>query len=81
MASAGVAPALQPHQVFEGNRPSMSLLLPSHDPFHLGQLLALYEHRVAVQVCQRKSLSQSHVNSQASNAADERAYLAPLAKR
>jgi glucose-6-phosphate isomerase len=37
-------------QVFEGNRPSLSLLLPSLAPFHLGQLLALYEHRVVVQV-------------------------------
>jgi hypothetical protein len=42
-------PKIKIKKVFSGNRPSMSLLIPSHDPFHLGQLLALYEHRVAVQ--------------------------------
>lgn len=34
---------------FSGNRPSMSLLLPRLDAYTTGQLLALYEHRVAVQ--------------------------------
>jgi glucose-6-phosphate isomerase len=48
-AAEGDAPELQMHKVFPGNRPSMSLLIPSHSPFHLGQLLVLYEHRVAVQ--------------------------------
>ena len=48
-AAEGIPSELQAHQVFPGNRPSMSLLIPSHDPFHLGQLLTLYEHRVAVQ--------------------------------
>ncbi len=33
-----------------GNRPSTSLLLPSLSPFRVGQLLALYENRVATQV-------------------------------
>lgn len=33
-----------------GNRPSTSLLLPSLTPFRVGQLLALYENRVATQV-------------------------------
>jgi glucose-6-phosphate isomerase len=33
-----------------GNRPSTSLLLPSLTPFRIGQLLALYENRVATQV-------------------------------
>ena len=38
-------------QVFEGNRPSSSLLFHgSLDAFATGQLLALYEHRTAVQV-------------------------------
>jgi len=38
-----------PHKVFSGNRPSLSILLPEISPFTMGQLLALYEHRVAVQ--------------------------------
>merc|ERR1712151_353351 len=37
------------HKVFTGDRPSLSLLLPACDPHNLGQLLALYEHRTAVQ--------------------------------
>lgn len=38
-----------PHRVFPGNRPSNTLLLPRVDPFHLGGLLALYEHRTFVE--------------------------------
>lgn len=40
---------LIPHRTFTGNRPSMSILLPSCTAYTVGQLLALYEHRVAVQ--------------------------------
>jgi len=50
MAAAGVAAAeierLAPHRVFPGDRPSATLLLPQLDPFTLGQLVALYEHKV-----------------------------------
>ena len=45
----GVSEALVPHKVFPGNRPSNVLLLKSLTPFTCGQLLALYEHRTAVQ--------------------------------
>ncbi len=45
----GVAPALVPHKVFSGNRPSNVLLLERLSPYTCGQLLALYEHRTAVQ--------------------------------
>ncbi|HEY0973982.1 MAG TPA: glucose-6-phosphate isomerase [Solimonas sp.] len=38
-----------PHRVFPGNRPSNTLLMPRLDAFHLGALLALYEHRTFVQ--------------------------------
>ncbi|WP_028006347.1 glucose-6-phosphate isomerase [Solimonas flava] len=41
--------AAVPHRVFPGNRPSNTLLMPRLDPFHLGALLALYEHRTFVQ--------------------------------
>jgi len=44
------APAeLLPHRVFEGNRPSSTLLLDALTPKTLGSLLALYEHKVLVQ--------------------------------
>lgn len=47
--NSGVPENLVPHRTFPGDRPSLSLLLPSCDAFHLGQLLALYEHRAVVQ--------------------------------
>nr|CAB55567.1 cytosolic phosphoglucose isomerase [Clarkia gracilis subsp. gracilis] len=37
------------HKIFTGNRPSLSILLPTLDAYRIGQLLAIYEHRVAVQ--------------------------------
>ncbi|XXG45603.1 hypothetical protein AAC387_Pa02g0645 [Persea americana] len=40
---------LIPHKTFPGNRPSLSLLLPSLNAYNIGQLLAIYEHRIAVQ--------------------------------
>lgn len=38
-----------PFKVFEGNRPSNSLLLKVLDPYHLGMLIALYEHKIFCQ--------------------------------
>lgn len=40
---------LLPHRVFSGNRPSNMLALESIDPRNLGNLLALYEHKIFVQ--------------------------------
>ena len=40
---------LTPHKVFEGNRPTNTLLLQKLDPESLGALIALYEHKVFVQ--------------------------------
>jgi glucose-6-phosphate isomerase len=40
---------LVPHRVFEGNRPSNTLLLDELTPAALGKLIALYEHSVFVQ--------------------------------
>jgi glucose-6-phosphate isomerase len=45
----GVPAALIPHKTFPGDRPSLSLLFPKLGPFEVGQLLAVYEHRIAVQ--------------------------------
>ncbi|MCT8998308.1 glucose-6-phosphate isomerase [Chelativorans intermedius] len=43
------AAALAPHRVFPGNRPSLTILYRRLDPFSLGRLIALYEHRVFVE--------------------------------
>ncbi|MCB1883604.1 MAG: glucose-6-phosphate isomerase [Geminicoccaceae bacterium] len=40
---------LVPHKVFEGNRPSTSILFERLTPFALGRLIALYEHKIFVQ--------------------------------
>ncbi|CAB1370736.1 glucose-6-phosphate isomerase [Denitratisoma oestradiolicum] len=45
-ASQGQAAALAPYKVFPGNQPSTTLLLPRLDPYTLGQLIALFEHKV-----------------------------------
>jgi glucose-6-phosphate isomerase len=45
----GSGPELVPHRVFEGNRPSNTLLLERLTPYSLGTLVALYEHSVFVQ--------------------------------
>jgi glucose-6-phosphate isomerase len=38
-----------PHRVFEGNRPSNTILLEELTPAALGKLVALYEHSVFTQ--------------------------------
>ena len=40
---------ITPHKVHSGNRPSNMLLLDSVTPHSLGQLIALYEHKIFVQ--------------------------------
>ncbi|MEI8044563.1 MAG: glucose-6-phosphate isomerase [Verrucomicrobiota bacterium] len=45
----GVPDWLVPHQVFEGNRPSNTILAPRLTPETLGALIALYEHSVFTQ--------------------------------
>jgi glucose-6-phosphate isomerase len=45
----GSSGALAPHRVFEGNRPSNTLLLERMTPGALGRLVALYEHSVFTQ--------------------------------
>ncbi|WP_103502496.1 MULTISPECIES: glucose-6-phosphate isomerase [unclassified Streptomyces] len=45
----GVAEELVPHRTFPGNRPTTTVLAPELTPSVLGQLVALYEHKVFVQ--------------------------------
>ncbi|HET6157788.1 MAG TPA: glucose-6-phosphate isomerase [Dongiaceae bacterium] len=42
------ARALAPHRSFSGDRPSNSILIGELDPYHLGKLVALYEHKTFV---------------------------------
>jgi glucose-6-phosphate isomerase len=45
----GVPEKLVPHKVFSGNRPTNTFLLPALTPNTLGQLIALYEHKIFTQ--------------------------------
>lgn len=45
----GVKEELVPYKVFEGNRPTNSILVKKITPFSLGELIALYEHKIFVQ--------------------------------
>ncbi|HEY4338065.1 MAG TPA: glucose-6-phosphate isomerase [Puia sp.] len=45
----GVPAALIPYKKFAGNRPTNSFLVKEITPFALGELIALYEHKIFVQ--------------------------------
>jgi len=49
VAAEGTPAWLVPHRVFEGNRPTNTLLLDQLTPSALGKLVALYEHDVFTQ--------------------------------
>jgi glucose-6-phosphate isomerase len=49
VAAEGTPEWLVPHRLFEGNRPSNTLLLDALTPAALGKLVALYEHSVFTQ--------------------------------
>jgi glucose-6-phosphate isomerase len=49
VSAEGTAKALVPHRVFEGNRPSNTILAERLTPETLGKLVALYEHSVFTQ--------------------------------
>ncbi|ABS66499.1 Glucose-6-phosphate isomerase [Xanthobacter versatilis] len=40
---------IAPHRVFPGDRPSLTIAYATLDPFTLGRIIALYEHRVFVE--------------------------------
>ena len=50
-ASRAEIDAIAPHRVAVGERPSNTILFNRLDPFSVGRLIALYEHKVAVQGC------------------------------
>jgi len=51
--ASGISPAdyekIIPYKVFQGNRPTNSILARKITPFTLGQLIAMYEHKIMVQ--------------------------------
>ena len=49
VAAEGTKPELVPHRVFEGNRPTNTILAAELTPAVLGQLIALYEHKIFTQ--------------------------------
>jgi glucose-6-phosphate isomerase len=49
VAAEGTPPELVPHRVFEGNRPTNTILAEALTPESLGKLIALYEHSVFTQ--------------------------------
>ena len=49
--SADEVARIKPHKVFEGNRPSNSIMVEKVSPFTLGAMIAMYEHKIFVQGC------------------------------
>ncbi|GAA1071844.1 glucose-6-phosphate isomerase [Tsukamurella spumae] len=46
ISAEGTYPAVVPHKVMPGNRPTTTILAPKLTPSVVGQLIALYEHQV-----------------------------------
>lgn len=46
ISAEGTDPAVVPHKVMPGNRPTTTILAPKLTPSVVGQLIALYEHQV-----------------------------------
>lgn len=49
LTKEGIPQDLIPHKSFKGNRPTTSILAPKLTPYVLGQLIAMYEHKIFVQ--------------------------------
>ncbi|HUS02457.1 MAG TPA: glucose-6-phosphate isomerase [Chitinophagaceae bacterium] len=49
LAAENVPGELIPYKTFEGNRPTNSFLVKQITPFTLGELIAMYEHKIFVQ--------------------------------
>jgi glucose-6-phosphate isomerase len=48
-AGQNADPVANPYKQFKGNRPTNSILIKQVTPFTLGQLIAIYEHKIFVQ--------------------------------
>ena len=49
LTAENVSAELIPYRTFEGNRPTNSFLIKEITPFTLGEMIALYEHKIFVQ--------------------------------
>jgi len=49
LEAEGVKSDLIPYKIFEGNKPTNSILIKQITPFTLGELVAFYEHKIFVQ--------------------------------
>jgi glucose-6-phosphate isomerase len=49
LKAQGKTNEIAPFKIFEGNRPTNSILVKQVTPYTLGQLIALYEHKIFVQ--------------------------------
>ena len=49
MRAEGVPEKLVPHKVFEGNRPTNTIMAEKLTPRVLGELIAMYEHKIFTQ--------------------------------
>jgi glucose-6-phosphate isomerase len=49
LIAEGTKESLIPYKIFQGNRPTNSFLVKEITPFSLGELIALYEHKIFVQ--------------------------------
>ena len=49
LKAEGVDEEMIPYKVFEGNRPTNSILVKKVTPFALGELIAMYEHKIFTQ--------------------------------
>jgi glucose-6-phosphate isomerase len=49
LTKENVPPRLIPYKTFSGNRPSNTILIKKLTPFTLGQLIAMYEHKIFTQ--------------------------------
>jgi glucose-6-phosphate isomerase len=49
LEAEGAKKELIPYKIFEGNRPTNSILIKQITPFTLGELVAFYEHKIFVQ--------------------------------
>ena len=48
-AEMSETPSLIPHRSFDGNRPNNTFIVDELDPYNLGMLIALYEHKIFAQ--------------------------------
>ena len=63
----GVPDELLPHKVFPGNKPTNSIMFDKLTPKCLGSLIAMYEHKIFVQVRSNSTAQQHGTSKQAAS--------------